>query len=110
MIAQGRFLPLLRAEKSTGRYIHRQNWLALLTTKQHIRGGYLLPICQPWCQSLCYFVPKIAQICAKGRATQLFNATCMAVMSLNECLSATFLHGRKPGKKACFPMKTPCEG
>ncbi|BDR09883.1 hypothetical protein CTR2_R32210 [Comamonas thiooxydans] len=103
--------------KSQGRGIHRQHraWVmdSMIGEKTTIFEPERLPICQPWCQSLCYFVPKSAQICAKGRATQLLNATQTQLAwlwwSLNECGRATFLHGRKPGKKASFPMKTPFE-
>ena len=68
---------------------------------------------------LSALVPKAVLLCAKDRANlcqRPRNATrnsqtqlAWLWWSLNECGRATFLHGRKPGKKASFPMKTPFE-
>ena len=106
--------------------------------KQRLAGCARLLIRQLRCQSQCYFVPKRAQICAKGCATQFDLSASVpkrALLCAKACANlcqrprnaifywprnairvhphsscpANYLHGKNQGVFGTFPMKVPHE-
>jgi len=89
--------------KSQGQGIHQQHmaWVMapVISEKKTHSGAWTLA-------NLSALVPRPVLLCAKGRATQLSFATFMTAMAAEWLQDSIFLHGRKHGEKAAFPMKT----